>query len=323
MQTGFWILVGLIVYIYIGYPMTLSIISRFPRSVQRDEHFCPSVSLIIAAYNEEDVLREKLENSLKIDYPKDRFEIVVVSDGSTDATTAIAKSFQDKGVVLFELSPRGGKTRALNLVVNKVDSEILVFSDANTFYEPDAIRQLVANFADSTVGAVSGDVRLIHAAESHAFSENVYYIYERWLQSLESRVGSIIGADGGMYAVEKRRFHAPSDDAILDDFVISMNIARAGYRVVYEPSAVAWEKGTKTSREEFNRKVRVVAGGIQSLKLGEGVPKLTQPLLLFCYLFHKLMRWAVPLLLLLLFLFTFVLVTEPFYLAVLCGQILF
>lgn len=314
----------IILYVYAGYPLTLAMAAWRSRLTRRDDNFFPTVSLVIAAYNEEKVIREKLENSLALDYPKDRFEIVVASDGSTDATNDIVRDFADRGVVLHELVPRGGKTHALNRVIPKTQGAIIVLSDANTMYQPDAIRMLVRHFSDPAVGAVSGDVRLVNAADSHARAEGFYYRYERQIQIWESRLGSIIGADGAMYAVHRDRFRSPSNAIILDDFVISMTVARLGYRVLYEPAAVAIERGTQSSGEEFQRKVRIVAGGIQALKQRAGLPRLQQPILLFGYISHKLLRWLVPCFLLALLVSSLTVARASFfYQLALLGQVLF
>jgi cellulose synthase/poly-beta-1,6-N-acetylglucosamine synthase-like glycosyltransferase len=324
MKVIFWVSLTIIIYVYVGYPLVLAIVTAWrSRPTKRDETFLPTVSLVMAAYNEEKVLREKLENSLALDYPKDRLEIVVASDGSTDSTNAIAKAYANQGVTLYEVTPRGGKMRALNLTIPKTQNEILVLSDANTMYRPDAIRKLVRHFADPTVGAVTGDVRLIDAADSHSHSEGLYYRYEHWLQSQESRLGSIIGVDGAMYAVARHLFRPPSDSIILDDFVISMTVARLGYRVLYDPEAVATEQGTLSSREEFRRKVRIISGGVQALKKGEGLPDWNQPFLMFCYVSHKLLRWVLPCFLLLVLLSSIILAQEPIYLLALLAQTFF
>lgn len=323
MQVFFWVSVTLTLYVYIGYPVILAVLRRWARVTIHDKRHRPSVSLVIAAYNEEKVLHEKLQNSLALQYPPGRLEIVVASDGSTDATNTIAKAYENKGVVLHEVTPRGGKARALGLVVPHVRGEIVVLSDANTMYHPDALQKLVRNFADPTVGAVSGDVQLVDAAPSHSRSEGLYYRYERWLQGVESELGSIIGADGAMYALRRNLFHPPSVGLILDDFVISMNVARAGYRVVYEPEAVATEQGTLSSREEFRRKVRIVSGGMQALRRREGLPRFQQPFLWFCYVSHKLLRWFVPCFLLVLLLSSFWLSNLALYAFAYYSQVLF
>jgi len=295
MEVIFWVSVGIIVYVYAGYPLILRGLTLVLHPPWKsDDDYEPMVSLVIAAHNEECVLREKLDNSLTLDYTKDRLEVVVASDGSADGTNNIARAYAGRGVVLHEIVPRGGKTRALNLVIPKTCGEILILSDANTMYRADAIRKLVRHFVDPSVGAVSGDVRLVNAAETHAGSEGLYYRYERWLQSLESSIGSIIGADGAMYAIRRECYRAPSNSIVLDDFVISMTVARLGYRVLYDSQAVAFEQGTRSSGEEFRRKVRIVAGGVQALAMGEGLPKIRQPVLMFKYLSHKFLRWLVP-----------------------------
>jgi cellulose synthase/poly-beta-1,6-N-acetylglucosamine synthase-like glycosyltransferase len=319
----FWVSLAVVLYVYFGYPLVLAAVAKRCRPRPHDDSFLPTVSLIIAAHNEEKILPEKLANSLELDYPRQRLEIVVASDGSTDATNAIARAHADHGVVLHALPCRGGKTRALSAVIPQTHGDILVLSDANTMYQPDAIRKLVRHFVEPLVGAVSGDVRLVDAADSHAYSEGVYYRYERWLQSLESRLGAIIGADGAMYAIRRACFQPPSPDIILDDFVISMTVARLGYRVPYDPEACASEQGTLTSREEYRRKVRIVAGGVQALKRREGLPRWRQPLLLFCYVSHKLLRWLLPCFLVLMFLASAVLAHAPLYRLIFFGQILF
>jgi cellulose synthase/poly-beta-1,6-N-acetylglucosamine synthase-like glycosyltransferase len=211
----------------------------------------------------------------------------------------------------------------LNRVIPRTHGDILVLSDANTMYWPDAIQKLVRHFADPSVGAVSGDVRLVEAADTHAHSEGLYYRYERGLQHLESDIGSMIGVDGAMYAVARHCFRPPADHTVVDDLVISMTAARLGYRVLYEPQAVAIEDSTSSSQEEFRRKSRIVAGGIQAFLQGQGVPGWRQPLLLFCYVSHKLLRWALPFFLLWWLAMSWILSAALFYQLVLWAQVLF
>jgi poly-beta-1,6-N-acetyl-D-glucosamine synthase len=295
MERVFWAAAIVLLYVYVGYPLVLIGLARWrARPTQQDAQHRPTVSVVIAAYNEEAVIARKIENALALQYPRHLLEITVVSDGSSDATDRIVKAFGEDRVRLLRVEPRGGKTHALNYAVPRTTGEILVLSDANTMFESDAIQKLVRHFADPAVGAVSGDVRLVNGAETHADSEGLYYRYERGIQTLESRVGSIIGADGGMYAIRRRCFRPPADGMILDDFIISMTAARIGFRVIYDPDAVAIERGTLSSREEFRRKVRIIAGAIQALKAGQGLPGHRHLLLAFCYVSHKLLRWLVP-----------------------------
>ncbi len=320
----FWLSALLIIYVYVGYPVILWLLAAHVGEGARpsDAHR-PTVSLLIAAYNEEKVLAEKLENSLLLEYPREKLEILVASDGSSDGTNEIARRYAGRGVVLHEIVPRGGKARALNLALPHTTGEIIVFSDANAMYQPDAVRKLIGHFVAPEVGAVSGDVRLVNAADSHAASEGLYYRYERWLQSLESSIGRLIGADGAMYAVRRRFLVPASNGTILDDFVISMNVAREGGRVLYDPEAVAFEEGTRTSREEFRRKARIVAGGVQALRRGEGLPRRDQPLLVFCYVSHKALRWLLGIFLLSLWLTSGILAGNVFYRIAFLGQLAF
>ena len=323
MRLVFWTSLAVGGIVYFAYPVLLWFAARRRTATAIDEAHTPSVTLVIAAHNEESVIRQKLENSLALDYPPERLSIVVASDGSVDRTNDIVEQFAGRGVRLRRVEPRGGKTRALNQVVPETTTDVVLLSDANTFYRPDALRKLVRHFADPRVGAVSGDVRLVDSADAYAASEGLYYRYERWLQCLESRVGSIVGADGGMYALRRSLFQRPSDSVIVDDFVISMNVAIAGYRVLYEADAIAIEQGTLSAGEEWRRKVRVVAGGIHALLRGEGVPTPSQPALLWCYTSHKLLRWLLPCFMSAVFVSSALLAAEPLFRWALMAQLAF
>ena len=324
MRVIFWASAAVALYVYAGYPVVLAIVARLGTPTRRRDGYYPTVSLIIAAHNEERVIRAKIENSVALDYPRDRLEIVVASDGSDDATNTIVREYADAGVVLEEIRPRGGKTRAINIAVPRTHGEILVLSDANTMYRPDALARLTRHFADQSVGAVSGDVQLVDSAGQYAASEGLYYRYERQLQALEGRLHSIIGADGGMYALRRAAFKPVPPQLIVDDFVISMNVACAGYRVIYDAEAIAVEQGTHTSTEEFRRKARIVAGGFQALMSGQGVPTLAQPSLLWCYVSHKLLRWLIPVFLVAAFAASAMLARgNGWYLAAWCAQAIF
>jgi cellulose synthase/poly-beta-1,6-N-acetylglucosamine synthase-like glycosyltransferase len=290
----FWACLGMLAYVYFGYPLLLrASAALFARPVVVSA-IHPRVCLLIAANDEAEVIAEKLDNALAIDYPRDRLEIVVASDGSRDATNAIVRSYAERGVRLLAFPERRGKISAINDGMKTVASEIVVLSDANTFLRPDAVRQLVRNFADGSVGAVSGDVMLTGERAALAGSEDLYYRYERALQRLESEVGSLIGVDGALYAMRRELFVAPQSDTILDDMAIPMAVLRSGRRVVFEPAALADEAGSSSASEEFSRKVRVVAGAVQFLMRRDSAVRLKDVQVLFALMSHKALRWMSP-----------------------------
>lgn len=285
---------GALFYVFCGYPLFLAFWTRVvPRPV-RSRDGTPSACVLVAAHNEAEVIAAKIHNTLALDYPRDRLEVVIVSDGSTDSTAAIVRSFAPDGVRLVEIERRGGKTAALVEAMRHVTSDLVVFTDANAFLQPDAVKRLAACFADERVGAVSGDVVLFGERAALAAGEDIYYRYERWMQRAESAVGSTIGVDGALYAIRRSLFRAPPSDTILDDVVIPMTVVEQGYRVVFEPAARAIEQGSRSAWEEFSRKSRVVAGAVQFLGRFGGW-RSCPPQVLFSLVSHKALRWLSPL----------------------------
>jgi poly-beta-1,6-N-acetyl-D-glucosamine synthase len=218
---------------------------------------------------------------------------VVASDGSVDRTNEIVRRYAPR-VRLLEIFPRGGKIAAINTGMRTIHGGIVVFSDANTFLQPDAIRALVRSFADDQVGAVSGDVVLVGTRAALGRSEDMYYRYERWVQQAESDAGSMIGADGALYAIRRELFVPPPDDTILDDMAIPMAVIRTGRRVVFEGAARAFEQGSETAREEFARKTRVVAGAMQFIGRNDSAVPLGAPQVWLSFVSHKALRWLSP-----------------------------
>jgi cellulose synthase/poly-beta-1,6-N-acetylglucosamine synthase-like glycosyltransferase len=219
--------------------------------------FEPNVSILIPAYNEEASIERTILNKLEIDYPKDKFEIIVISDGSTDKTDQIAKSFESNGVKLIRQEPRNGKTSAINIAVPKVKGEILVFSDANSMYAQDAIKKLVQNFSDPDVGYVTG--RMIYSNTDGSFIGDgctVYMKYENFLRRIETKLGSVVGVDGGIDAVRKKLYVNMAIDQ-LPDFVLPLKVVEQGYRVVYESEAILKEPSLKVRKDEYRMRVRV------------------------------------------------------------------
>jgi cellulose synthase/poly-beta-1,6-N-acetylglucosamine synthase-like glycosyltransferase len=287
----------IIIYVYLGYPSLLRFArtTRSRRTTPREGGDArPVVSLVIPAYNEWPVIRQKLENSLAVAYPADRLEIIVASDGSDDGTNEIVEEFASRRIVLRAFAPRAGKISVLNRTIPDARGEVVALCDANVMFHADALERLVDHFADPDVGAVTGDVRIASADAPFGDGEGLYYKYERFIQSQESALGSTVTVDGGMYAIRKQLFRPLPVDTILDDFVIGMNVALAGYRVIYDPAAVATENATMDVRQEFRRKVRIVAGGFRELLRGHGIPGPWRPQLFWSYVSHKLLRWLVP-----------------------------
>ena len=246
----------LLVYIYFGYPFFLFILSKCTKNTKITKaKIRPSVSLIISCFNEEKVIRDKLENSLSLHYPKQKLQIVVVSDASSDKTENIVREYASQGIKLIRQKERLGKTAGLNLAVSQTTSEIIVFSDANAIYDRNAVIKLVENFADEDVGYVVGHAKYLKRNNSAARSENTYWRYETFIKNMESKLHSIVGGDGAIYAI-RRQLYEPLQHTDINDFVNPLQIILKGYRGVFEPEAICWEETSGSFRKEFNRKIR-------------------------------------------------------------------
>jgi biofilm PGA synthesis N-glycosyltransferase PgaC len=319
----FWVSAFLAVYPYLVFPALLVLMRRIMPRPPRKAPVEPTVSLLVTAYNEEDVIAAKIENSLALDYPADRLEVVIASDGSSDATNAIAARLADGTRVRFVAFPvNRGKLSAMNDVVTQLTGEIVVFSDASAMIAPDSIRVLVSNFADPAVGAVSG-AYLVRNTSAAALGqqEDFYWRFEKALKAAEADVSSTLGAHGSMYAIRRELYPFPERGVINDDFVIPMRIVARGYRAVYEPAAVAVEEAQEM--EGFRRRVRIASGNIQ--QLGE-LPRLLMPprlLPLFFFISHKAMRLLVPPAMIACFVANLFLLGEPLYTALFVGQLAF
>lgn len=320
MKLLFWLCLALISYAYIGYALWLAICVRFCRRSVRSVRFTPRVSIVIAARNEEANLPAKLENLRLLDYPQTSLEIVIASDGSTDRTASIMCE-QGSNIVAVILDKSNGKACALNEAVKVVTGEILVFLDARQYVEPDAISELVSCFADSTVGAVSGELLLEGSAAGSQEGLGIYWKIEKNLRKLESASGSVVGVTGAIYAIRRELYTQIPPGTILDDVFVPMNVARMGKRVVFQPSAIARDQLFSEKGKEFSRKVRTLTGNYQLLRLAPWLLSLSNPLL-FRFISHKVLRLMVPLLLLLM-LMASALAGGPFYRAVVWLQVLF
>ena len=296
MEILFWILVATIVYVYAGYPLVLAVLSRVarPRGPVGEGTPDATVTIVISAFNEADCIAAKLDNTLQLDYPADLLDVLVVSDASDDGTDDIVRGYEDRGVRLLRMEERGGKTLGLNAAVAASNSDIVVFSDANAMYRQDAVRHLVANFADTAIGAVIGESTYTPPETDSGRSESAYWDYEVWIKSMESRLGSVVGGDGAIYAV-RRALYTPMRADALSDFVNPLQVVRAGYRCVYEPAAISYEEAAEDFRKEYRRKVRIVNRAWRAmLSLREMLNPFRFGWFSIKLWSHKVLRWWVP-----------------------------
>lgn len=294
LRVGFWLSLVALGYTYLGYPLLVQLLARLrPRPVRRSA-IEPEVSLIIAAYNEEKSIEAKLENTLALDYPRDRLEVVIASDGSTDRTHEIVRAWADRGVRLFVPDRHLGKTGTANLVVPTTRGEILVFSDATGIYNRGALRALVANFADASVGAVTGRVayRYDGSVAAHGFADYQRFVVPQ--RKAESRFGSETSVSGSIHAVRRSSFRsAPAELSF--DMVHPLHVAQAGQRTVYEDGAESLEVARTRASEEFRTRVRLAVRAYSFIPyLLRGLPGCRDPLFVFQVLSHKLLRWLSP-----------------------------
>ena len=264
----------------------------------------PSVSLIIAAYNEERIIIQKILNCLQLDYPKDKIEIIIVSDGSTDRTPDITTEYEKLGVISLHKKKREGKTAALNHAVAVAKNEILIFSDANSMFRINAIKKLVRHFADEQIGGVCGRKSILQNSKRVASSgDNLYWKYESALKQAESKLSSIPTADGEIFAIRSNLYHPIDSRIINDDMAITLNILTQNKRVIYDQDAITEEEASITFKDDFNVKSRMVYGGIQIMTIYKKELNPFKHLFGLQFFFHKTLRYFMWLLLLLIFIF--------------------
>jgi len=321
-EVVFWTVAVLLVHMYLLYPGVLFVLgSVLDRSVSREmaDADLPSVSLVIAAYNEEEIIGQKIENSLELDYPDEKLDIVVFSDASSDGTDRVVQSYADKGVELQRIEGRVGKTECQNRVTEQVESDIVVFSDADSMYEPDAIRQLVAKFGDD-VGCVVGELCY---RKYGVEAESAYRTFEKIIRRLESRVSSVVGASGSIYAV-KRSSYVPLPPDQISDFAEPLAIIQRGERVEYTADARAWENTGDSVESELSRRIRIATRLWHTFFDYAGLLNpVRYPLISFELVSHWLLRWFSPVLLALIVVSNVVLVlttSNPLYTLALAGQ---
>jgi cellulose synthase/poly-beta-1,6-N-acetylglucosamine synthase-like glycosyltransferase len=332
MQIVFWVSFGILFYIFFGYPIliwTLSTIVERVASARkpgedldnklRGDDQLPTVTLIIAAYNEAKIIKEKIYNTFEIDYPKNKLQVIVFSDASTDHTDAIVKSFSGRGIEFFRIEGRVGKTECQNQVIKHATGDIVIFSDANSMYDPQAIKHLVYHFRDEKIGCVVGELRYVKNGTS---DEGLYWKLEQFLKRGESCIDSCLGANGSIYAIRKNLYVPLPADAI-SDFIEPFKIYEQGYRVVYESDAFCTET-VGDSSTEFARKQRIITRTLSSLKY---ITPFLNPLRYRWYSIslwsHKILRWFAFIAMISCFIATISLIHKPFFALLLVVQVIF
>ena len=287
----FWLTLIILFCIYLGYPLLISILAVFFRESHKiDEDYLPEVTLLVPAYNEADVIADKIANIFNLDYPKGKFNAVILVDQSTDRTEEIVRSLVKDNLSMWVQSPRQGKTAALNYFAAKAKGEIIIFSDANSMYQPDAIGKLVRHFKNQSIGLVCGDLKFITSDTLVSLGESFYWSYEKFLKKKESALHQLLVVNGSIYAIRKKLFSSVAFD-LADDFVLPMRISAAGYGLIYEPEAINREKVSTTARDQFQRKVRITAQGIKASFSMLGVIFKSSAVRIMEFFMHKFLRW--------------------------------
>ncbi|MDW7773813.1 MAG: glycosyltransferase family 2 protein [Desulfobulbaceae bacterium] len=321
----FWITFGGIAYAYGGYTLLLWIFAGFVKENRPgpQTYKLPTVSLIISAYNEEDVIEEKILNTLSLDYPDDLLEINIVSDGSTDGTNEISARYRHKGLKLLVYEGRIGKTACLNKAVPLCSGEIIIFSDANSMYDGNAVKELVRNFQYPAIGLVTGWTKYLSGKNTGTESTGLYTKIEILTKKLETRLGSCIGADGAIFAI-RRNLYQPLSDHDINDFVIPLNVLKKDFRVVLEPNAFCYEQTADDSKGEFARQVRITNRTLRALfNYKELLNPLRYPVISFKIISHKYFKFLTPCFLIILLAANVLLLSHGFpYQILLVGQLL-
>ena len=328
----FWGSLALIAYAYAGYPLLVWLLSRrHARKIDQDSAETttktqslelPFVSIIIAAYREEDVILDRLNNLAQLDYPIDKLEILIGCDGNEDLTGELISTYDDSRIRLLQFEQRRGKASVLNDCVPAARGEILVFSDANTHMDRQCIHQLVRHFTDESVGGVCGQL-ILEDAETGKNVDGIYWKYENFLKQCETSLGAVLGVNGALYALRKSLYAPIPPETIIDDFLIGMRVHLADRRLIYDGSAFATEETATSVQAEFKRRIRIGTGGFQSLRHLKGLLSPRYGYVAFAFWSHKLLRWFCPVFMLVALLANLCLLNQTLYQVTLCGQGLF
>lgn len=324
MEFIFWVTIGIIFYTYFGYPLFTLFLSLFVNNPVNKRDIEPTVTFLITAYNEEKSIKQKLENTLSLDYAKDKLEIMVASDGSIDRTDDIVKEFDAKKVILYRVEGRVGKTQTQNQAVKAAKGDIVIFSDATTTYRKDAIRKLVRNYNDPSVGAVSGRYEYINPTGAPVgLGTILFWKYENFVKSRQTRIKTITGCCGCIYSV-LRTLYEPLPKDIISDLVEPLKILEKGYRIAFEQEAVAHEITEETPSEEFSMRVRVITRAMNGLLYVKSLLNpMKYPFVSMQLISHKILRWLIPLFLLIIFICNATILDTNFYKLLFLGQVAF
>jgi biofilm PGA synthesis N-glycosyltransferase PgaC len=333
MKIAFWLSLFITFYTFFGYGILLFFLVKIKRAFKpkQENRYAfdelPSCTLIVAAYNEAAYIEEKIKNTLALNYPAGKLQFIFVTDGSTDATPNIIEKFPQ--IKLLHSTARLGKISAVHRSIEQVDTDLIVFTDANTFLNADAIYLLCRHYKDAQVGAIAGEKRVfIEETADATAGEGIYWKYESKLKAWDSELYSVVGAAGELFSIRRKLYEPVPVNSVLDDFMISMRIAEKGFKIVYEPEAYAQEQSSVNITEELKRKIRIAAGGIQSvIWLKSLLNPFKFPILSFQYLSHRVLRWTItPFLMIAALLLNLMIViegTEVFYRVLLALQIIF
>jgi len=329
----FWISLSVVAYTFVGYGILLYLMITTKRLFSKPREFfhqssLPKVTLLVAAWNEEEMIVKKINNTLELDYPRDRFQLIFITDGSSDRTPDLILPFKE--ITSLHINERKGKMAAIKRAIPYVNGEIIVFSDANTFLNKEAIKNLVRHYQNKKVGAVAGEKRILveQHADATSAGEGFYWKYESKLKTWDYELHSNVGAAGELFSIRAALYQPVESDTIIDDHMIAMRIAEKGYLIAYEPNAYATETASANTREELKRKIRIAAGGIQSIiRLKSAANPFHNPVLTFQYFSHRVLRWTiVPFLLVIILALNIFIVSQNggnIYTILLIAQLLF
>ncbi|MBL4607984.1 MAG: glycosyltransferase [Pseudomonadales bacterium] len=336
----FWMALLLVVYSYLLYPLVLLQLSALYQ-LKRDVHYklfstghgqerrthqqaegdLPPVTVVLSAYNEEKHISARLENLLTIEYPQDKLTIFIGCDGCSDNTVALTQAINDPRIKLFDFAENRGKTNVLNDLLGQVETPFTVFTDANTYFQQDALKKMVRHFDDTEVGAVCGELRFT-PVEDGSNQDGLYWKLEKLLKFNESRLGALLGANGAIYCIRSNLYQTLAPDCIIDDFMVVMNISLNGFTVKYDSEAIAFEDEAPSAQDEYKRRVRIGPGNYQVFFRNLEALSIKKPMLAFCYVSHKVLRWFSPHLLLIALLANLMLLDALIYKISLSVQVL-